>query len=123
MCGIAGAVGDIENRLALVHGMAERLRHRGPDEGGTFDGPTCSMAMRRLSIIDLAGGSQPLYNESRDIAVICNGEIYNFQQLRHELEHRGHVFRTGSDVEVLAHGYEAWGEDILPRLNGMFALA
>jgi asparagine synthase (glutamine-hydrolysing) len=103
--------------------MLARLVHRGPDDAGEFDDADCTLGIRRLSIIDVAGGHQPLFNEARDIACVCNGELYNFKAVRQELMQFGHVFATGSDVEVALHGYESWGDDVVRRLNGMFALA
>lgn len=123
MCGIAGAAGTIPERVNAVRAILESLVHRGPDDAGEFDDGYCTLGLRRLSIIDLAGGHQPLFNEQRDIACICNGELYNFRELGQELKRLGHVFATGSDVEVALHGYESWGDDVIRRLNGMFALA
>jgi asparagine synthase (glutamine-hydrolysing) len=103
--------------------MTRTLEHRGPDgEGFHCDGPV-GLGMRRLAIIDVAGGDQPLYNEDRSVAVVQNGEIYNYQELRGELQEAGHTFRTHSDTEVLVHGYEQWGEDLVHHLNGMWAFA
>jgi len=99
------------------------IAHRGPDEDGILVAPSAALGMRRLSIIDLPGGHQPVFNESRNVAVIFNGEIYNFQQLRKTLEARGHTFRTASDTEVIVHAYEEWGEQCLSELRGMFAIA
>src|SRR5690348_12512307 len=103
--------------------MADHLAHRGPDDAGEFDDPACTLAMRRLSIIDVSGGHQPLFNEMRDVICVCNGELYNFKSLTPELQRLGHVFATGSDIEVALHGYESWGDGVFRRLNGMFALA
>lgn len=103
--------------------MLGAIVHRGPDGEGAFDRPGLALGMRRLAIIDLAGGAQPIFNEDGKIAVVCNGEIYNFRQLRAELERLGHRFATRSDTEVLVHGYEQWGDDMLDRLAGMFAFA
>jgi len=103
--------------------MLGTLIHRGPDDAGVFDDTDCTLGMRRLSIIDVAGGHQPLFNETRDIVCVCNGELYNFKTLTKELRRLGHIFATDSDVEVALHGYESWGDDIVRRLNGMFALA
>jgi len=97
--------------------------HRGPDAAGDLDEPGIAMSMRRLSIIDRATGQQPQFNEDGDVAVISNGEIYNFQELRHELTRKGHRFCTLSDTEAIVHAYEEWGEACLSRLRGMFALA
>ena len=103
--------------------MMGALTHRGPDEDGLLLAPSAALGMRRLSIIDLPGGHQPVFNESRNVAVVFNGEIYNFPQLRKTLEARGHTFRTVSDTEVIVHAYEEWGEQCLRELRGMFAIA
>ncbi len=126
MCGIAGIVGREEitaherKRLAA---MNQSLVHRGPDGAGEYSASHIGLAMRRLSIIDLTGGWQPLYNEDRSLALIANGEIYNFVELRRTLESQGHSFRSGSDCETILHLYEAHGEDFVHHLRGMFALA
>ena len=99
------------------------ISHRGPDEDGILVAPSAALGMRRLSIIDLPGGHQPVFNETGNVAVVYNGEIYNFRQLRQTLEGRGHAFRTNSDTEVIVHAYEEWGEQFLRELRGMFALA
>lgn len=104
--------------------MCDAIRHRGPDDDGHLIVPgKVGLGFRRLSIIDLVTGAQPIYNEDRSIAVTCNGEIYNFRELRSGLESRGHTFRTGSDAEVIAHLYEEQGTDCLETLRGMFAIA
>jgi len=108
---------------ACVRRMMAALGHRGPDDEGFFASGAVTLGMRRLSIIDLAAGRQPLYNEDGRIAVILNGEIYNFRELRRELESLGHIFRTQSDTEAVAHAYEQWGDECLLRLRGMFAVA
>ena len=103
--------------------MADAITHRGPDDEGYFlDGPL-GLGFRRLSIIDLSGGHQPMSDQDESVWVVFNGEIYNFQALRQELEAHGHVFRTRSDTEVIIHGYKQWGDEVLNRLNGMFGLA
>src|SRR5580704_8909118 len=103
MCGICGVIGIEQSELgeAITRRMMEALWHRGPDEDGLLVAPSASLGMRRLSIIDLPGGRQPVFNEKRDVAVVFNGEIYNFGQLRKTLEDRGHAFRTHSDTEVI----------------------
>jgi asparagine synthase (glutamine-hydrolysing) len=125
MCGICG-VFDLRGAAVepgLVHRMAAALSHRGPDgEGFHIDGPI-GLGHRRLSIIDLAGGAQPISNEDDAIQIVFNGEIYNFIELRKELEAAGHRFKTRSDTEVILHGYEQWGADCVSRFNGMFAFA
>jgi len=125
MCGICGVAGRIpaEAAEAAVRRMMAALAHRGPDDEGMLAVPLASVGMRRLSIIDLAGGHQPVSNEDGTLAVVLNGEIYNFRSLRRRLEDRGHVFRTQSDTEVVVHAYEEWGEDCVQHLQGMFAFA
>jgi asparagine synthase (glutamine-hydrolysing) len=107
--------------------MTAAMRHRGPDEEGFLTGearaPGLALGMRRLSIIDLAGGHQPIWNETKDVAVICNGELYNYRELRERLTLCGHRFATQSDTEILVHAWEEWGEDALTELRGMFAFA
>jgi asparagine synthase (glutamine-hydrolysing) len=125
MCGICGVVG-IESREAgeaAARRMMAAMVHRGPDEEGILLAPPVAAGMRRLSIIDLPGGSQPVWNETGTLAVVYNGEIYNFGLLREDLEARGHRFRTRSDTEVIVHAYEEWGERSVERLLGMFAFA
>jgi asparagine synthase (glutamine-hydrolysing) len=112
-----------ERAEAITRRMMEALRHRGPDEDGLLVAPSVALGMRRLSIIDLSGGRQPVFNEAGNVAIVFNGEIYNYQQLRGTLEPRGHVFRTRSDTEVIVHAYEEWGEECLRELRGMFAFA
>src|ERR1700712_1508290 len=125
MCGIAGFVnrdGETADRAILAR-MPATLSHRGPDGDGLFlDGPA-ALGHRRLSIIDLAGGAQPMANEDGSVWVTYNGEIYNEPALRAGLLARGHVFRTSSDTECLVHLYEEHGADFVRHLNGMFALA
>lgn len=121
MCGIAGILGIDDKEL--VKKMVNAIKHRGPDEEGYYVDENLTMGMCRLSIIDLKGGSQPIYNEEGDIVVIQNGEIYNYRELREELEEKGHKFYTNSDTEVIIHAYEEYGFDCLNKLNGMFAIA
>jgi asparagine synthase (glutamine-hydrolysing) len=126
MCGILGVIrvaGVTREDLWSVRAMADALAHRGPDGEGFHVEPYAAIGMRRLSIIDLSGGWQPLYNEDRSIVVIANGEIYNFVELRKELIARGHRFSSGSDSETIVHLYEDHGEDCVHRLRGMFAFA
>ncbi len=121
MCGIAAYVGTQSDRVSeKIKGIANQLRHRGPDDSGYLHRGSTVLAHRRLSIIDLAGGKQPIYNETGDLAVISNGEIYNHELLRRELQER-HRFRTNSDFEVLLHLYEDLGESCVSKLDGMFA--
>src|SRR6267143_2389654 len=126
MCGICGQYNFVRNESVepdTVRRMTESIRHRGPDdEGYFFDGPV-GLGFRRLSIIDLAGGHQPMSDAEESVWVILNGEIYNFKELRAELEKRGYQFRTNSDTEVIIHGYKEWGTQVFDHLNGMFGLA
>ena len=123
MCGIVGFVGARENAAEILQAMMDRIAHRGPDGQGQFlEGPV-ALGQRRLSIIDLEGGRQPMYNEDGSLVVVFNGEIYNFQTLREELQAAGHTFATRSDTEVLLHGYEQWGKAMLDKLRGMFTFA
>ena len=126
MCGICGAYnanGIQAQDQAIVHSMMDALSHRGPDGEGFWASKEVALGHRRLAIIDLAGGYQPQFNETKDIGVICNGEIYNYRELRRELSAHGHQFRTSSDTEVLVHAYEQWGDSFVLRLRGMFAIA
>ncbi len=125
MCGICGVVGmgSQDSAEAVVHRMLSAMEHRGPDEEGFLNAPGIAVGMRRLSIIDIVGGGQPVWNEDRTIAVVYNGEIYNFSALRNELAGLGHRFRTRSDTEVIVHAYESWGHDCVQRFHGMFAFA
>jgi asparagine synthase (glutamine-hydrolysing) len=126
MCGIAGIFHHRKERDidgALLRRMTAILAHRGPDGDGFFCAPGIGLGHRRLAIVDLAGGDQPMFNEDRSVCVIFNGEIYNFQALRSELASQGHRFQTNSDTEVIVHAWEEWGEACLDRFNGMFAFA
>jgi len=126
MCGICGQYnfGNQEPVLRRdVEAMAKSIAHRGPDDDGYYLSGPIGLGFRRLSIIDLSGGHQPMSDQEESVWVIFNGEIYNFREIRRELEAHGHVFRTGSDTEVIVHGYKQWGDDVLNRLNGMFGLA
>jgi asparagine synthase (glutamine-hydrolysing) len=129
VCGICGYAyasnsAEAENR---VRAMASAMVHRGPDEDGflvnDLRAPSAALGMRRLSIIDLPGGHQPIWNEARNVAVVFNGELYNYRELRERLHLSGHRFSTNSDTEILVHGWEEWGEDLLGELRGMFAFA
>lgn len=128
MCGINGII-DFNGmytssaRHDTVHCMNDKIVHRGPDSEGIFDSDHVTMGMRRLSIIDLDTGSQPIYNEDKSVAVVFNGEIYNFIELRNELISAGHVFSTKTDTEVIAHAYEEYGEKAFEKLDGMFAIS
>jgi asparagine synthase (glutamine-hydrolysing) len=123
MCGIVGMVGPEPVAETAILEMCDAIRHRGPDDAGSFVEGGVGLGMRRLSIIDLAGGHQPIANEDGSVVVVFNGEIYNHVALRAELAARGHGFRTRSDTEILVHLYEDEGERMLPRLRGMFAFA
>ena len=125
MCGIHGffKLDGTRPDAGWLARMGDAIVHRGPDDsGGHVDGP-CAIGMRRLSIIDLSGGHQPIANHDSSLIVVCNGEIYNYRELRSELQAAGHRFRTASDTEVVLHGYAQWGERFVERLNGMFAFA
>ena len=123
MCGIVGFVGARDDARDILQAMMDLIAHRGPDGQGQFVEGPAALGQRRLSIIDLEGGRQPMYNEDENLVVVFNGEIYNFQDLRAELEAAGHTFATRSDTEVLLHGYEQWGKGMLDRLRGMFTFA
>jgi asparagine synthase (glutamine-hydrolysing) len=126
MCGIAGVVSTTrESNIteALVHEMCEQIVYRGPDDEGLYVADGAGLGMRRLSIIDLSGGHQPVFNEDRTSWIVFNGEIYNFPDLRPDLESKGHHFRSHSDTEVIIHLYEEMGADCVKKLRGMFALA
>jgi asparagine synthase (glutamine-hydrolysing) len=126
MCGIAGIFDTRDRRPpdhALLVRMSEILHHRGPDAFGFHEEPGVGLVHRRLSIIDLTGGRQPLYNENGRVVITYNGEIYNFPELIEELKARGHVFQTRCDTEVIVHGWEEWGEACVERFRGMFAFA
>lgn len=128
MCGIAGFIvkdkdQPIQEREVLLDKMCKIITHRGPDEQGMVVTGRAALGMRRLSIIDLKSGQQPIYNEDGTLAIVFNGEIYNFQELKKELESRGHRFKTNSDTETIVHAYEEFGTDCLEHLRGMFAFA
>ena len=123
MCGFCGFTGEVVDRDRLLEHMADKITHRGPDSQGVYMDDTLAMAFRRLSIIDLEGGSQPIENEDGSKVLMFNGEIYNYRDLRKELLAAGHTFKTQADSEVLLHGYEEWGTSLLDRLRGMFAFA
>ena len=129
MCGITGWANldshapPPDGAKDLLHAMCERMVHRGPDSEGLFATTGAALGMRRLAIIDLVTGEQPVFNEDRSVAVVLNGEIYNYRELRSSLEKRGHSFRSASDTEVLPHLYEEYGDEMVRELNGMFAFA
>lgn len=121
MCGISGFLGFKNDDL--IKQMSQDMIHRGPDGDGYYIDDNVSLLSRRLAIIDRKGGDQPIYNEDKSLVVVYNGEIYNYLELRQELEDKGHKFTTHSDTEVIVHGYEEWGDSSFDRLNGMFGLA
>ena len=121
MCGIVGFVDKTKNKDKTIKKMADLIKHRGPDSDGYYTDEDVAIGFRRLSIIDLGNGSQPIYNEKKDKLVFFNGEIYNYKFLREDLEAKGHKFSTNTDTEVLLHGYEEYQEELLSMLRGMFA--
>ena len=123
MCGIAGFISDAKNKKEIIGKMSRRIIHRGPDSEGFYIDDDIALAHRRLSIIDLDGGKQPLYNEDKSMVIIFNGEIYNYIELTKELKKAGHKFKTSCDTEVIIHGYEEWGNNLPKKLRGMFAFA
>jgi len=126
MCGICGQLkiaSDEPVDQPTIRRMARTMVHRGPDDDGYFFDRSLGFGFRRLSIIDLSGGHQPMSNAEESVWIVFNGEIYNYQELRAELESRGHQFRTSSDTEVIIHGYKQWGNDVFNHLNGMFGVA
>lgn len=126
MCGIAGIFNTRSEdapQTELIHRMTDAITHRGPDESGIHIEPGLALGHRRLSVIDIASGQQPLFNEDRSAAIVFNGEIYNFMELRPELEALGYHFTTHSDTEVILHAWQAWGSQCVHRLRGMFAFA
>ena len=123
MCGIAGFISPARADAAALAPMLARIAHRGPDGQGTFVEGPAALGHCRLAIIDLQGGAQPLYSEDKNSVVVFNGEIYNYRELTAELTALGHTFTTRTDTEVLLHGWEQWGRELLPRLRGMFAFA
>src|SRR6266576_3010137 len=126
MCGICGFFGTPNGAApeeSVLVKMANTLTHRGPDASGYYLKDGAGFGFRRLSLIDLEGGNQPIFNEDNSIVLVCNGEIFNYQELRHELVQKGHCFRTRTDVEVLVHLYEEYGIEFLNQLNGQFAFA
>jgi asparagine synthase (glutamine-hydrolysing) len=126
MCGICGQVNFIRDKPVepeTIRRMAQTIVHRGPDDEGYFTSGPVGLGFRRLSIIDLAGGHQPMSDAEETVWIIFNGEIYNYRELRAQLQSKGHQFRTNSDTEVIIHGYKEWGTEVFNRLNGMFGLA
>ncbi len=123
MCGITGFISNSSDKKTIIKKMSQKIEHRGPDAEGFYLDDNIALAHRRLSIIDLKNGNQPMYNENNDLVCIFNGEIYNYLELKRKLEKAGHKFATSSDTEVLLHGYEQWHDDLPKKLRGMFAFA
>src|SRR5256885_1571272 len=126
MCGICGIFEPLQDSVidrSVIKSMADSLDHRGPDDEGFYCGPGVGLGHRRLSIIDLGGGHQPLANEDNSVWIVFNGEIYNFQELNQQYLATGHRFRTRSDTETIVHLYEELGEACFSKLRGMFAIA
>ena len=123
MCGICGFTGKLENREDVLKRMTAVITHRGPDSEGFYADDSVNMGFRRLSIIDLDSGHQPIYNEDKTLVLTFNGEIYNYKELRAALIKKGHKFATETYSEVLVHGFEEWKEDLLLKLRGMFGFA
>lgn len=121
MCGFVGFTNYIKDDGTVLELMMNRIVHRGPDSAGKYVDDNVALGFRRLSIIDLSEGDQPMFNEDKSLVLTFNGEIYNFKELREELLEKGHIFANNSDSEVLLHGYEEWGEELVKRLRGMFA--
>ena len=123
MCGICGFTGTLQDAEQTINAMSARMAHRGPDDKGSHIGERVTLGFRRLGIVDIYHGNQPMFNEDRSVVIVHNGEIYNFMELREELAAKGHVFSSNSDTEVLIHLYEEYGYEMLQRLRGMFAFA
>src|SRR5947207_12406877 len=126
MCGIAGFIDaqcSYDDAVQLIDRMCRVIRHRGPDDQGVWAGDGVALGMRRLAIIDLTSGNQPIFNEDQSVLIVFNGEIYNYRELRHVLEERGHHFQTSSDTEAIVHAYEEYGDDCVKQLRGMFTFA
>lgn len=121
MCGFVGFIDNDNKKEEILNDMMNEIIHRGPDSAGIYIDDDIALGFRRLSIIDIAGGTQPLYNEDKSLVLLFNGEIYNFQIIREELLKKGHLFKTNTDSEVLVHGYEEYGTELINKLRGMFA--
>ena len=121
MCGFVGFCDDSKNKKKIIRDMADIIKHRGPDSDGYYVDNNIALGFRRLSIIDLDKGSQPIFSEDKNKVIVFNGEIYNYKEIREELKSKGHKFSTNTDTEVILHGYEEYKEDILNKLRGMFA--
>ena len=123
MCGFCGFTGKVENREQVIENMMEKIIYRGPDSKGSHVDEEIALGFRRLSIIDLADGTQPIYNEDGTKVIVFNGEIYNYQGIREDLINKGHIFKTKTDTEVILHGYEEYGPEVLNKFRGMFGIA
>ena len=123
MCGFCGFTGKVENKEQVIENMMEKIIYRGPDSKGSHVDDDIALGFRRLSIIDLADGTQPIYNEDGTKVIVFNGEIYNYQGIREDLIKKGHVFKTKTDTEVILHGYEEYGPEVLNKFRGMFGIA
>ena len=123
MCGFVGFVDKNKNKKKIIKEMADIIKHRGPDSDGYYIDENVALGFRRLSIIDLNNGSQPIYNEDNTKVIVFNGEIYNYQPIREELISKGHVFKTKTDTEVILHGFEEYGPEVLNKFRGMFGIA
>ena len=121
MCGITGYISKSKTDEKVLKDMLQRIVHRGPDAEGIYIDKHAALGHRRLSIIDLSTGGQPIYNEKKDKLIMFNGEIYNYQEIKKDLVKKKHKFTTTTDTEVILHGYEEYGKDILKKLRGMFA--
>ena len=121
MCGFVGFVDKVENKKKIIKDMADIIKHRGPDSDGYYVNDNVALGFRRLSIIDLDGGTQPIYNKNKDKLIVFNGEIYNYQEIKKELVSKGYKFSTKTDTEVILIGYEEYGEKVLDKLRGMFS--
>ncbi|MBO7600946.1 MAG: asparagine synthase (glutamine-hydrolyzing), partial [Lachnospiraceae bacterium] len=122
MCGFAGFIDNLTKtqKEPIIHEMADSIKHRGPDGEGFFTDDNIAMGFRRLSLIDLSLGDQPLFNDDRSLVINFNGEIYNYKEIKEDLIKAGHVFSTNSDTEVIIHAYEEYGTDVVNKLRGMF---
>lgn len=123
MCGFCGFTGKVENNEITINNMMEKIIYRGPDSKGTHIDDDIALGFRRLSIIDLADGTQPIYNEDETKVIVFNGEVYNYKEIREDLVKKGHIFRTKTDTEVILHGYEEYGPEVLNKFRGMFSIA
>jgi asparagine synthase (glutamine-hydrolysing) len=123
MCGFCGFTGKVENKEQVIENMMEKIIYRGPDSKGSHVDDDIALGFRRLSIIDLADGTQPIYNEDGTKVIVFNGEIYNYKSIREDLINKGHIFKTKTDTEVILHGYEEYGPEVLNKFRGMFGIA